>query len=70
MIIKALIILAMIAIATSLFSALFFLMRDNGGAKRDVKALTLRISISLLLFIFLFIAYRMGWIHPHNLFRS
>lgn len=67
MITKMIIIIAMIIIIGSLFSGLFFLIRDTGNSKRTMKALTLRIAISLSLFIFLIIAFKLGLIHPHGL---
>lgn len=67
MITKFIIIFAMIIIAGSLASGLFFLIRDSGNTKRTVKALTLRIGISLSLFIFLFIAFKLGLIKPHGI---
>lgn len=67
MITKIFIIFVMIIIAGSLFSGLFFLIRDTGNSKRTVKALTIRISISLILFVFLFIGFRLGLISPHGI---
>ena len=67
MITKIIIIFAMIIIAGSLASGLFFLIRDSGNTKRTVKALTVRIGISLSLFIFLLIAFKLGLIKPHGI---
>ncbi|TAL65121.1 MAG: twin transmembrane helix small protein [Legionella sp.] len=64
---KIFIIFVMILIASSLGSGLFFLIRDSGNSTRTVKALSLRIGMSLSLFIFLFIAFRLGFIHPHGI---
>ena len=44
MLLKVFIIAALLLIIGSLFSALFYLMKDKGQGKRTVKALTLRIS--------------------------
>lgn len=67
MITKIIIIFAMIIIAGSLASGLFFLIHDSGNTKRTVKALTVRIGISLSLFIFLLIAFKLGLIKPHGI---
>ena len=67
MITKIIILLAMIIIAGSLASGLFFLIQDSGNTKRTVKALTIRIVISLSLFIFLLIAFKLGLIKPHGI---
>ena len=40
------------------------MMKDGGGSKRMVKALTMRVGISIALFIFLLFAFWMGWIKP------
>ncbi len=61
MLIKAIIVIALMLIVTSLFSALFFLSKDKGaGSHRTAKALTVRICLSFVLFIFLLIAYSAG----------
>lgn len=61
---KYLILLFFIFIVYSLGSALYYMMKDQGGSKRMVKALTMRIGISILLFLFLIFAFWMGWIKP------
>jgi hypothetical protein len=60
MIIKIIIVLTLIIIIGSLFSALFFLAKDKQGSERTVKALTIRIGISIVLFILLMIGYFTG----------
>lgn len=67
MLIKAVIILFLVLIATSLFSALFFLYKDHGGSDRTVKALTVRISLSILLFVLLMAGYYFGIIPKQGL---
>ncbi len=64
---KTIIFIVMLVILGSLASGLFFLVRDNGKTKRTVKALSWRIGLSLVLFLFLFLAFSLGWIHPHAL---
>lgn len=64
---KVIILIAMFVILGALITSLIFLLRDTGQKNRTVKALSLRIGISLSLFIFLFVAFRLGWIAPHNL---
>jgi len=61
---KFLILLFFIFIVYSLGSALYYMMKDEGGSKRMVKALTMRIGISMLLFLFLLFSFWMGWIKP------
>ncbi|MEO5699929.1 MAG: twin transmembrane helix small protein [Casimicrobiaceae bacterium] len=64
---KILVILALIAIIASLFSALVFLYRDKGHGTRIVKALAIRVALSVGLFGFLMIAHYAGWIGPNGL---
>ena len=65
MLIKVIVVLTLIVIIGSLFSALFFLSKDKTGGERTVKALTVRIGLSIFLFIMLLIAGKYGLIgHP------
>ncbi|PKO45925.1 MAG: DUF2909 domain-containing protein [Betaproteobacteria bacterium HGW-Betaproteobacteria-22] len=57
MVIKTLIVLMLLVIIGSLFSALYFLAKDKNGGERTVKALTVRIGLSIGLFVFLLIGY-------------
>lgn len=67
MLIKILIVLSLIFIVTSLFSALFYLSKDKTGSDRTVKALTVRIGLSILLFVVLMVGYYFGFIETHSL---
>lgn len=62
MLVKVIVVLTLIVIVGSLFSALFFLSRDKTGSDRTVKALTIRIGLSILLFILLLMAGKFGLI--------
>ena len=62
MFIKIAVVLVLIVILGSLFSALFFLNKDKSGGERTVRALTLRIGLSITLFIGLLIAGYFGLI--------
>lgn len=66
MLFKLLVVLMLVLIVSSLFSGLFFLMRDGGGSERTVKALTVRIALSVLLFLFLMVGTLTGLITPHG----
>ena len=59
---KVLIILFAIFIVASLFSALYFLVRDRGRGERTVRALTVRVALSLLLFALLMLGFHFGLI--------
>ena len=49
-------------ILASLFSALYFLLKDKGQSTRTVKALTVRVALSILLFVLLLIGFKTGLI--------
>jgi Protein of unknown function (DUF2909) len=63
---KVIIVAMLIAIAVSLFSALAFLLRDQGHGQRMARALTWRIGLSLLLFVLLMLGYLTGAIPPQG----
>ncbi|MGC9162944.1 MAG: twin transmembrane helix small protein [Thiomonas sp.] len=63
---KILIPIAFLLIIGSLFSGLFFVMKDKGKSNRAVYALTFRVGFSVLLFLILIISYKLGWIQPHD----
>ena len=64
---RIIVILALVAIVVSLFSALVFLYRDKGRGTRIVKALAIRVGLSVGLFAFLMLSYYLGWIGPGGL---
>lgn len=61
------VIAVLLVIIGSLFSGLFYMLKDRGTSTRAVKALTVRIALSLLLFAMLMIGYWTGLLHPHGL---
>jgi len=46
----------------SLFSALYFMLKDKGRSTRTVKALTIRVALSIVLFLLLLGAFKLGFI--------
>ncbi len=60
--VKIFVILFLVFIVGSLFSALYFLVRDKGSGERTVKALTLRVTLSVVLFALLMLGYYFGFI--------
>ena len=58
------VVIAFVLILGSLFSGLYFVMKDKGKTNRAVNALSFRIGFSILLFLFILFSYKMGWIHP------
>lgn len=66
MLIKIFIVVTLIVIVGSLFSALFYLIKDKGTSTRTARALTVRITLSLTLFLLLMLGYFFGVIgQPH-----
>jgi hypothetical protein len=64
---KIFVVLMLIAIVGSLFSALVFLYKDGGKGERTARALTLRISLSITLFLLLMAGFYFGIIPPMGL---
>ena len=68
---RILVVLMLVAIVYNLGAALFSLSRANRDPVKDsrrmVRSLTWRISLSVALFLMLFVAWRFGWIHPHQI---
>lgn len=56
------VIIVLICIVASLFSALFFMFRDKGDSRRMVRALTLRVALSVTLFLLLMAGFYFGLI--------
>jgi hypothetical protein len=68
MLVKAVVLLMMIAILASLGSALVFLFRRGNGSNANMaRALTWRIGISITLFVLLMLGFFLGIITPHGL---
>lgn len=62
---KIAVVLMLMLIVGSLFSALYYLIKDKGSGERTARALTIRISLSILLFGLLMLGYYTGLIgHP------
>jgi hypothetical protein len=64
---RAIVIVALIAVVAALFAALVFLYRDRGHGNRVVIALAIRVGLSMALIAFLVLSWRMGWITPGQL---
>ena len=57
---KILVVVLLILVLVSLFSALFFMYRDKGNSRRMVTALTFRIVLSIAIFLILIGSYYFG----------
>lgn len=67
MVFKVVVIVMLLVIVGSLFSALFFLYKDHGQGTRTARALTIRISLSIVLFLMLMGGFYFGIIPPLGL---
>lgn len=54
-------------IVGSLFSALYYMIRDKGQSTRTVRALTWRVGLSITLFLILMLGYHFGFITPQGM---
>ena len=57
---KILIVVLMLAVLVSLFSGLFFLIRDGGTTNRVLNSLALRVALSVLLLAVILISVWQG----------
>jgi Protein of unknown function (DUF2909) len=64
---KIILVVLLAAIVASLFSGLFFLMKDESRQRRTLTALKVRVGLSIVLLIFLALAFSQGWLRPHGL---
>jgi hypothetical protein len=63
---RLIIVFILLAILASLFSGVYFMLKDRSQSTRNVKALSIRIGLSILLFALLIIAYLTGIIQPNG----
>lgn len=63
---KLVVILLLAAVVISLFSGLFFLVRDKDkpDSSRMLRSLKIRVGFSIALIVFLVLSYQLGWITP------
>lgn len=69
---KAIIIIALLAVLAALASAGVFMLRkdDSADGRRDRKmarALAVRVGLSVALFLFILLSWWMGWVRPGGL---
>jgi hypothetical protein len=64
---KAIIVVLLIAVVTSLLVSVIFLIRDPSSRRRALLSLKIRVALSITLLLFIVFSYFMGWIQPHGL---
>ncbi len=60
MLLKALIVILLIAILISLFSGLVFLVKDDSKSKRVANSLAVRVSLAIILVVLIYIGVETG----------
>ena len=60
--VKFIVMILLLFVMVSLFSGLFFLVKDKGQTRRTVNALTLRIGLSIAIIVVIIIAAATGLI--------
>jgi hypothetical protein len=63
---KLIIIALLLAIVVSLFSGLFFVLKDPSSSRRALTSLKVRVGLSIVLIVFLMLSFYFGWIQPHG----
>lgn len=63
---KLIIVVLLLFVVGSLFSALYFLVKDPSRSKRVVKSLSWRIALSLFILLLLVAGIQFGFIVPHD----
>lgn len=63
---KLLIVILLIFIVGSLFTALYYLIKSPDNSATVVKSLSLRIGLSLFLIVMIFVGSKLGIIEPHG----
>jgi hypothetical protein len=63
---KFIVLILLAAVVISLFSGLFFLVkdRDSPGSTRMLTSLKVRVGLSIALIVLLVAAYSFGWLNP------
>lgn len=64
---KLVIVILLLAIVATLFSGLFFLMKDSSQQRRTLLALKIRVGLSIALLLFLVLSFTQGWLQPHGI---
>ena len=67
LIFRIVIVVILLLVVASLFSALASLYKDKGQGTRTVRFLTVRIALSLTLFFLMIIGFYFGLITPHGI---
>ena len=67
---KYVILVFIVFILGSLFSALYYMIKDKGQSTRVVRALSWRVGLSITLFLILMLGYHFGFITPQGMMKQ
>lgn len=62
---KLIIVILLVFVIISLFTALYRLNKDESDSSRIVKALAVRVGLSILIFVLIMIGTKLGIIEPN-----
>ena len=62
---KLIIVILLIFIVISLFTALYFLIKSSENSAKVVKSLAVRVGLSLFVMLLIFLGSRFGVLEPH-----
>ncbi len=65
LLIKLVIVILLIFILVSLFTALYFLIKSPDNSAKVVQSLAVRVGLSLFVMLIIFISSEFGWLEPH-----
>ncbi len=63
---KLIIVILLVFVIVSLFTALYRLNKDDADSTRVVKALAVRVGLSIFIFILLILGAKIGLIEPNS----
>lgn len=63
---KLIVVILLIFVVISLFTALYRLNKDDGDSTRIVKALAVRVGLSIFIFVLILIGAKFGLIEPNT----
>jgi hypothetical protein len=63
---KLIIVILLIFVIVSLFTALYRLNKDDADSTRVVKALAVRVGLSIIIFVLIMISAKLGFIEPNT----
>ena len=66
LLIKLIIVILLIFIVVSLFTAFYFLFKSPDNSAKVVKSLAIRVGLSLFVMLLIFIAAETGVLEPHG----